>query len=64
MDICLVEVPYHAGDDRHPASRGPRQLLEAGVLGLLARRHEVTLRTVSRPEPFSDTASASSAVTS
>jgi arginase len=62
MDICLVEVPYHAGDDRHPSSRGPRHLLDAGALDLLATRHEVTVRTVIRPEPFYDTASSSSAV--
>jgi arginase len=62
MNICLVEVPYHAGDDRHPASFGPRHLLEAGAVDILAERHEVTVRSVSRPGSFSDTASSSLAV--
>jgi arginase len=62
MDVCLVEVPYHAGDDRHPAALGPRRLLESGAADVVARRHVVTVRTVSRREPFSDTASSSLAV--
>jgi hypothetical protein len=38
MDVCLLEVPFHAGDDGHPSSRGPRRLLEAGVAELFAER--------------------------
>jgi hypothetical protein len=26
MDLCLIQVPFHAGDDRHGASNGPGHL--------------------------------------
>jgi hypothetical protein len=44
MDACLVEVPYHAGDDGHPASLRPRRLLDDRAADLLARRHTVTVK--------------------
>jgi hypothetical protein len=63
MDICLIQVPSHAGDDRHPASAGPGRLLQAGAADLLATQgHRVTTQRADRGEPFRDTASASAAV--
>jgi arginase len=63
MDVCLVEVPYHAGDERHSSSEGPRRLLEAGAVQLLATQgHSVTVKTANRDGPFRDTASSSAAV--
>jgi arginase len=63
MDICLVEVPYHAGDDRHASSEGPRRLLENGAADLMrAQGHGVTVEMATRPGPFRDTASSSAAV--
>lgn len=57
MDVCLIQVPYMAGDDRHGSSRGPKRLLEAGASGVLAARGVgVTLKTIDRGEPFRDTA--------
>jgi arginase len=63
MDICLIQVPYMAGDDRHGSSRGPKRLLEAGAGGVLAARGiGVTLETIDRGEPFRDTAASSARV--
>jgi arginase len=63
MDICLLEVPYHAGDDRHSSSAGPRRLLEADAAELLARQgHDVRVESADRAGPFRDTASSSAAV--
>jgi hypothetical protein len=39
--ICLVEVPYHAGDDRHDASAGPSRLIESGAAELLREQRVV-----------------------
>jgi hypothetical protein len=38
MDVCLVEIPFHAGDGRHPSSLGPQRLLEAGAVNVFAER--------------------------
>jgi len=63
MDFCLIQVPYHAGDDRHPSSAGPRRLLEAGAAELLARNgNVVTVKAAERGGPFRDTASSTAAV--
>jgi arginase len=63
MDVRLIAVPYMAGDDRHPASEGPRCLLEAGAQRLLQSKGIATLvEAVDRGVPFSDTASSSAAV--
>jgi arginase len=51
MALCLIQVPYHAGDDRHPASAGPRRLGEGGGG-----------QTVERSGPFRDSASSSADV--
>jgi arginase len=63
MDVSLIQVPYHAGDDRHPASGGPRRLLQAGAVDrLTAQGHRVTVERAERDGAFRDTASSSAAV--
>jgi arginase len=63
MDVCLVEVPFHVGDDGHPSSRGPRRLLEAGAAELFAERGvAVTVEGARRETAFRDTASSSAEV--
>ena len=61
--ISLIQVPYHAGDERHGSSRGPRRLVDAGAIDLL-RAHDlaVTVECVDRGTPFRDTASSAAAV--
>jgi arginase len=61
--VSLIEVPYHAGDDRHGSSAGPRRLVDAGAADLLAEQgHHVTVEVAQRDGPFRDTASSSAAV--
>jgi arginase len=61
--VCLIQVPYHAGDDRHSSSAGPRRLVEAGAVALLRSRGlAVDLECVDRGAPFRDTASSAAAV--
>jgi arginase len=63
MGVCLIEVPFHAGDDSHPSSRGPQRLLEAGAAELFAERGvAVTVERVGRETPIRDTASSSAEV--
>jgi arginase len=63
MKLCLIRVPYHAGDDRHPSSAGPARLVEGGAVDVLAAQgHGVTVEVVDRGGPFRDTASSSAAV--
>lgn len=63
MDVCLVEVPFHVGDDGHPSSRGPQRLIEAGAAGLFAERGlAVTVERAGRETAFRDTASSSAQV--
>jgi arginase len=57
MDVSLIQVPYHAGDDSVGSSRGPQRLLEAGADRVLAASAvAVTVERVDRGEPFRDTA--------
>src|SRR5919201_5129695 len=58
MSRCLIQVPFHAGDDRHPSSEGPRRLLEAGAAARLAAHVECA----GRSGPFRDTATAAADV--
>jgi arginase len=63
MDVCLIQVPYHAGDDRHPAGTGPRRLLDAGARDVLAGQgHAVTVELAERGRPFRDSMSSSAEV--
>jgi arginase len=63
MHVCLIQVPYHAGDDRHPSSAGPRRLIDAGAADVLAAQgHGVDVELADRGRPFRDTASSSAAV--
>jgi arginase len=63
MDVCLIQVPFHAGDDRHPSSRGPQRLIEAGAAELFASRGvAATVDSVQRHTDFRDTASSSAEV--
>jgi arginase len=63
LDISLIEVPYHAGDDRHGSCQGPRRLIEAGAGELLqSQGHSVSRSVVDRGGPFRDTVSSSAAV--
>ncbi len=63
IQLSLIPVPSHAGDDRHGSSAGPRRLIEAGASELLeGQGHHVTVEVAERPGPFRDTASSSAAV--
>jgi arginase len=63
VDVCVVQVPFHAGDDGHPSSRGPQRLIEAGAAELFADRGvAVTVERAGRETPFRDTASSSAEV--
>jgi arginase len=60
VDISLVLVPYHAGDERTPSSIGPQRLLEAGAADALAASGaDVQVETIERGALFRDTGSAS-----
>src|ERR671932_721848 len=60
--VDLIQVPYHAGDDRHGSSLGPRRLIEAGAADRLhISGRAVTVERVDRGAPFRDTASSAAA---
>jgi arginase len=62
MDIALIKVPYHAGDEHHGAGAGPGRL-EASAGDLLrAQGHRVSIAVAQRHGRFRDTASSSAAV--
>lgn len=64
MDVSLIQVPYHAGDEGAASSKGPRRLIEAGAAELLAARGiDVAIESVERGDPFRDTASSAASVT-
>jgi arginase len=63
VDVQLIQVPYMAGDDRHGSSEGPRRLLEAGAVEVLAAQGlAVSVESIDRGGPFRDTATSSAAV--
>ncbi len=62
MDVCLIQVPYHAGDDRAGASRGPALLLAAGRAVIAGHGVSVSVATIVREGPFHDTAASSGQV--
>jgi arginase len=59
VPVCLIDVPFAMGDDRHDASDGGRRLIGGGGRELFARRG-IPIRElrVARRAPFADTASA------
>jgi arginase len=63
VPVCLIDVPFAMGDDRHEASEGGRRLFDGGGRELFARR-AIACRNVrvARRSPFADTASACLAV--
>jgi arginase len=62
MPICLIQVPYMIGDERHGASKGPARYAQAAMDLLAERKIGVTTARVERGEPFRDSVSASRAV--
>jgi arginase len=63
MDITLIQVPYHAGDERHGSSEGPRRFVAAGAADLFsARGLDVAVETIDRGAPFRDTAASAAQV--
>jgi arginase len=63
VDVCLIQVPFHAGDDRHPSSEGPQRVIDAGAEERLASRGVgVTVVRAEREGPFRDTATAAAQV--
>jgi arginase len=61
MRVCLIEVPYMAGDEDHPAAEGPPRYVEAARELLGARGAFVSVKRVERvePGPFPDVPTAS-----
>jgi arginase len=63
MSVCLIDVPFAMGDDRHDAADGARRLIEDGGRDLFARRGIACReQRIVRGVPFADTASACRAV--
>ncbi len=62
MDVRIIEVPYHAGDDTHPSAGGPGDLVRSGAAEAVGAEHDVTVETVDRAETFRDSASSSASV--
>jgi arginase len=63
MDVSLIAVPYHAGDERLGSSKGPERLLGAGAEELFeAHGVGVVLEPISRDGPFRDTATSAASV--
>lgn len=59
MKVCLIEVPYTIGDERHGASKGAVRLVEAGAA---ERAAAVAVKRVERGIPFGDSVSSSAIV--
>jgi len=63
MKVCLIQVPYMAGDERPGSARGPDQYVAAGAERLVATDGNATrVVRAERRGPFRDTVSASFAV--
>jgi arginase len=63
VEVCLIQVPYHAGDDRHGSSKGPSRLVAAGAAGVLMKRgNAVTVELIDRGGPFKDTGASAAQV--
>jgi arginase len=63
MPVCLIDVPFAMGDDRHDASEGGRRLIDGGGRAVFERRGVACREVrVARGAPFADTASSCLAV--
>jgi arginase len=63
VPVCLIDVPFAMGDDRHDAREGGRRLIDGGGRELFARRGiPCREQRVARRAPFVDTGSACLAV--
>jgi arginase len=63
VPVCLIDVPFAMGDDRHDASEGSRRLIAGGGREPFAERGIACRELrVARRAPFADTASACLAV--
>jgi arginase len=63
MNVGLILVPSHAGDESTASSEGPKRLLEAGAVDVLARAGSaVEVQTIERRGSFRDTAVSSADV--
>jgi arginase len=62
LSICLIQCPYHAGDERLGSSKGPARLLEAGAADLAAAHGDVGIELIDRGGAFRDTATSSARV--
>ena len=61
--VCVIQVPYHAGDVHHPSADGPADLIDAGAVEVFAGRGiGAAVEIVDRGGPFRDTASSSADV--
>jgi arginase len=63
MKVCLIQVPYMAGDEHAGSSAGPDRYIAAGAERIVtAKGHSARTVRVERGGAFRDTASASFAV--
>jgi arginase len=62
MAICLIQVPYMIGDERHGACKGQSAIAQAAMDLLAGGQTTFTTVRVERREPFRDSVSASRAV--
>jgi arginase len=63
VDVSLILVPSHAGDGRHPSSKGPERLLEAGAGEVVRSRGiPVSVERAMGGAAFRDTATTSAEV--
>jgi arginase len=63
VDVALILVGSHAGDESAPSSEGPARVLAAGADAVLVRRGlGVSVDVVTRPGPFRDTAASARGV--
>jgi hypothetical protein len=59
IDISLFQVPYHAGDDRHESSEGPRRLVGACAADYCRRKDTASLVSLQTAADRSATSPAS-----
>jgi len=60
VQVCLIQVPYTAGDERQGSSQGPHRLVQAGASQLLsAKGLDVVIESIDRDGPFRDSGSSS-----